>query len=80
MHVYLNHVTILHNQMSTFTKFRSHMTYGVLRSVTVVMADDELVMMLSPCKDVTPVGKVIRDHRKTVPREKVNHSETQRLY
>ena len=56
------------------------MTYGVLRSVTVVMADDELVMMLSPCKDVAPVGKVIRDHRKTVPRERVNHNETQKLY
>lgn len=35
------------------------------------MVDDELVMMLSPCENVAPVGQIVRHHWQTVPeREK----------
>ena len=43
---------------------RPDLVWGVLR---VIVIDDQLIVMLAPGKNVTPVGKVVGNHRKTVP-------------
>ena len=50
----------------------------VLWGLWVIVIDDELVVVLSPGENVTPVRQVIRDHRQTVPAMNA-HVKTQGL-